>query len=144
MCAPFLFFRHFPCGDHLCFTSFLSRSMNLGVGIMSTILRLSFILVRRLGIPVFYLLSTHPLWPARAFCSRSRPWSVRESIFYLLSATLHLKAQVRQPRVLSAFCRRRTDQHYTLDLASWWLQGASRLRRVGLSLSISFDRTKYS
>ena len=40
---PFLFFRHFPCGDHLCFTSFLSRSMNLRVGIMSTVLRLSYI-----------------------------------------------------------------------------------------------------
>lgn len=44
-----------------------------------------------------------------------------------------MKAQVRQPRVLSAFCRRRTDQHYNLALAIWWLQGASRLRRVGLS-----------
>lgn len=61
---------------------------------------------------------------------------MRESIFYLLSATLHLKAQVRQPRVLSAFCRRRTDQHCILDLASWRLQGASRLRRVGLVIAL--------
>ena len=33
----FLFFRHFPCGEHLCFTSFLSRSMTLRGGAISTI-----------------------------------------------------------------------------------------------------------
>ena len=46
--APhFCFSSRFPCGEHLRSTSLLSRGMASRVGVMSTILRLSFTLVRR-------------------------------------------------------------------------------------------------